>query len=595
MTPIPLLRVLILENDDAEYLRLVAALQITGREVTVARASDVTQLLEMQDSPHDLIIADRSIPPFDTDAGIRTMRERGVETPIVVVASSLDGAAAFQWIQAGAADYLIKDRLARLGPAVERAFAERELRIEKAGVEARLTYITNYDEVTGLLRPSLLQDRLVRMFPILRPDERLAVHFLDLDAFKDVNDTMGHAAGDEVLRLVARRLELAVGREESISRLSGGKFAVLQRRAAGLGPIVSLADRLVESFRSPFEVDGRTVFVTASCGVAVYPEDGRDVETLFRVADIAMYAAKDRGRNRFEFFRAEFAELARIRVALTHDLRQAIADKAIGVAFQPIVRASDGVVVGVEALARLTTLARGAVGPAEFIPIAESAGLIADIGQQVRQISFAWLRQWLDAGHNITMSLNISPLALRGPGLAEQLTEQAKGFGIPASNVTVEITESAIIGEFEGALALLGGLRAEGYGVAVDDFGTGYSMLTSVHQFPLTSIKIDKEFVDDLQSDERSRVIAKMATDLGHGLGLTVVAEGIETAEQRDILLALGVDEFQGYFFARPMPGEEIGAYLQAHRAEGPVDTQRKHDWITRRLKPLRDGPSGCV
>lgn len=363
MTSIPLFRVLILEDDDSEYLRLVAALQITGREVTVARASDVTQLLEMQDSPHDLIVADRSIPPFDTDAGIRTMRERGVETPIVVVANSLDSAAAFQWIQAGAADYLIKDRLARLGPAVERAFAERELRIEKAEVEARLTYVTNYDEVTGLLKRSLLQDRLARMFPILRPDERLAVHFLDLDAFKDVNDTMGHAAGNEVLQLVARRLELAMGREESISRLSGGKFAVLQRRASGLGPIVSLADRLVESFRVPFEVDGRNVFVTASSGVAVYPEDGRDVETLFRAADIAMYAAKDRGRNCFEFFRAEFAELARIRVDLTRDLRQAIADKAIGVAFQPIVRAADGVVVGVEALARLTTPRRGGRGP----------------------------------------------------------------------------------------------------------------------------------------------------------------------------------------------------------------------------------------
>ncbi len=235
------------------------------------------------------------------------------------------------------------------------------------------------------------------------------------------------------------------------------------------------------------------------------------------------------------------------------------------------------------------------MGPAEFIPIAESAGLIADIGHQVREISFTWLRQWLDAGHNITVSLNISPLAFRRSGLLEQLTRQARAFGIPASNVTVEITESAIIGETEGALALLGGLRAEGYGVAVDDFGTGYSMLTSVHQFPLTSIKIDKEFVDDLQSDDRSRVIAKMATDLGHGLGLTVVAEGVETAEQRDILLALGVDEFQGYFFARPMPGEEIGAYLEAHRAAAPLDTRAGKTRLRGGRSPLRDGPSGCV
>ncbi|TAJ20368.1 MAG: diguanylate cyclase, partial [Dehalococcoidia bacterium] len=294
---------LILEENDAEYDRLVEAVGIAGREVTVIRALDASQLLlDARDGPPDLIIADRSIPPFDTHKGIQTMRERGVDTPIVVVANSLDGAAALQWIHAGAADYLIKDRLARLGPAVERALVAQALRLEKAEVEAQLSYVTNYDELTGLLKRSLLQDRLVRMFPVLKPDEHLAVHFLDIDAFKDVNDTMGHAAGNDVLKQVVRRLERAVGREESISRLSGGKFAVLQRRAS-MGEIVALAEHLVESFRPPLEVNDRTIFITASSGVSVYPEDGREVEALFRAADIAMYAAKDRGRNRFAFFR----------------------------------------------------------------------------------------------------------------------------------------------------------------------------------------------------------------------------------------------------------------------------------------------------
>jgi diguanylate cyclase (GGDEF)-like protein len=565
MTSSIILRVVILEDNDSDYSRLVKSLAITGREVTITRISDASELIEGLDNPPDLIIADRTMPPFETEGGIQSMRDQGVATPIVVVANSLDAMAAFQWIRAGAADYLIKGRLARLGPSVERAFAERELRIAKDEVEARLSYVTNYDEVTGLLKRSLLQDRLVRMFPILKPEERLAVHFLDIDAFKDVNDMMGHAAGNEVLKQVARRLEAAVGREESISRLSGGKFAVLQRRAS-MGEIVALAERLVESFRPPLEVNDRTIFITASSGVSVYPEDGRDVESLFRTADIAMYAAKDRGRNRFQFFRPEFSELARIRVDLTHELRQVIADKEIAVAFQPVVRASDGVVVGVEALARMTSPTRGAVGPSEFIPIAESSGMVVDIGRQVREISFMWLRRWLDAGHNITVSLNVSTAAFWRSGVTEALNAQAGRFGIPAANVTLEITESALISDMPRALALLGSVRDEGYGVAVDDFGTGYSMLTSIRQMPLTSIKIDKEFIDDIVSDERSRVIVKMAIDLGHGLGLTVVAEGVETSEQRDILLTLGVDEIQGYFFARPMPGEEVAAFITAQR-----------------------------
>ncbi len=264
--------------------------------------------------------------------------------------------------------------------------------------------------------------------------------------------------------------------------------------------------------------------------------------------------------------RAEFGELARARVDLTHELRQALVEKSLAVAFQPIVRASDGIVVGIEALARLSTPSRGPVGPSEFIPIAESTGLIGDVGYQVREIAYAWLRQWLDDGHDVTLALNVSPFNLGRPGLGERLARSAKAHGILPANVTLEITESAIVSGTEGTLSLLDSLRMEGYAIAVDDFGTGYSMLTSLRRLPVSSIKIDKEFVDEVVSNERSRVIAKMATDLGHGLGLTVVAEGVETAEQRDVLLALGVDEFQGYYFARPMPGEEIGPFITAQR-----------------------------
>jgi len=567
---LPHLRILILEDDETDYARLVEALQVAGLAATTTHASDVTRFLVALDEPYDLIIADYSVPPFNADEAIGIVRGRGIDTPIIVVTSSVDDEAAVRCIQAGASDYLLKDRLARLGSAVERALVEHGLRQDNVVMEARLSYVLNYDEVTGLLKRALLDDRLERMLPILGPGDRLAVHFLDIDAFKDVNDTRGQEAGDDILRQVARRLETAVDIGDSVARLSGGKFAVLQGKVAAVGDIAIMADRLIRSFDAPFEVGGQQLFITASSGVAVFPEDGLDVMALFSAADMAMYEAKQAGRNRFQFSRPEFGEVARDRVNLTSDLRRALDENTLTVAFQPIISARDGMVVAVEALARLATPTRGAVGPAEFIPIAESAGLIHELGHQVHSISFMWLRQWIDAGHDIALNLNVSPHVFRHPGFEDQLGESARKYGVDPAHVTVEITESAIMEAAGDALALIHRLRAKGYGVAVDDFGTRFSMLASL-RLPLTSLKIDKTFIDDLESDERSRLIAKVTTDLGHGLGLIVVAEGVETAAQRDILLELGVDEFQGYLYARPMPGEAIRDFIAANKRKTGV------------------------
>lgn len=467
-----------------------------------------------------------------------------------------------------------------------------ELTREKLLADDRLWRVTHYDELTGLPNRALLWERLGQALATARRGGRkLAVHSIDFDHFDRVNKALGYAAGDRLLRLGAERLASTVRDADVVARFSADEFVVVQVGVAEVDDTARASERFLAALASPFEIDGEEWRITASCGIAVYPDHGDNAADLYQAAHSAMYAAKAAGRCRAEFSKPEFGEGARDGLEIATQLQNALDDHAIGVAFQPIVRAIDGAVVGVEALARFVSPTRGPVAPDVFIPIAESGGMIIPLSQQVRSVAFGWLRRWLDAGHDLALNVNASALVFRDEGFEEQLHRDMVEYGLPPSRVCLEITESTFIDEHRPTLALLDRLRAEGYGVAVDDFGKGFSMLASLRQPSLTSLKLDHLFVSDLDTDRRSHAVARFAIAVGQDLGLTVVAEGVETEGQYRFLREAGIDECQGYLFARPMPGEEVAAFLASW--DGSRGRSQRRPSRRQRARPNKEEHDG--
>ena len=436
-----------------------------------------------------------------------------------------------------------------------------QVKREKVRADEQLWNLAHYDELTGLPNERLLRERLRQaVMHAGQSGEKVAVHKLGLDDFKDVRAALGATASNEVIREVAERLATIVGDGGTLGRLYSSEFVVVQTSVRSDLDVERLAGSLVAALGSSFTLEGGKWHVTASCGVAVYPEDGDDFAVLSQAAESAMHAARDM-RTGVRFFSPAFTATAQERFEIGSELRDAVEDDRLRVAFQPIVRASDGAVIEVEALARFESPTRGMVGPDVFIPIAEASGLIIPLSRQIRSRSLEWLRHWREAGVDVSLGLNVSSLVLADEAFEDELREAVTEHGVPPSRLTLEITESVLLSHTAQSMTRLQRLRDEGYGLAVDDFGTGFSMLASLRSRSLTSLKIDQVFVAELESDERNHALLRFAIGLGHDLGLKVVAEGVETEAQYRFLREEGVDACQGYLFARPMPGEEVAAF----------------------------------
>lgn len=430
---------------------------------------------------------------------------------------------------------------------------------EQQAQRQRLDWLAHHDELTGLPNRSLMRDRLEQaMASADRDGHQVALHFIDADAFKDVNDAYGHAAGDELIRAVGDRLRRLVRGSDTVARMGGDEFVIVQGRVDKPVQAARLADRVIESFGLPFTVAGQEVFLTASLGIALYPSDGKTPGELMQAADTALYSAKQAGRERFEFFERGMAEEARQRLDGVTALRRAVRTGEITVAFQPILRVSDGRVVAVEALARWFDAERGEVSPSEFIPLAEAGGFVHEIGAEVRRQAFDWLSIWRRAGMDIRLHFNVSGIVLARPGIVERLQTEAGARGLPPDRLVVEVTESAFIGETDGVLDHMRRLSEAGFHVAIDDYGTGYASVGYLRRLPFSIMKLAREFVDGAGANVRDREIVRSTIALGRFLGLEVVAEGVETPDEAALLRDLGADCFQGFLYARPMPGEEI-------------------------------------
>jgi len=436
------------------------------------------------------------------------------------------------------------------------------------------------DPLTGLPNRVLFEDRLqhaVRRSERAeeqisdRKQPRLAVLFVDLDGFKPVNDSFGHAVGDVVLQEAARRLRSTARDSDTVARVGGDEFVLLMEVVSSVADCVTLARRLVEVLTQPFAIADRRVEISCSIGIVVYPDQGHR-DKLMANADAAMYAAKRAGGGTYAVFESHMDAGASEQLSLQNDLRHAIALGQLQLFYQPKVDGRTGRIRGVEALLRWNHPERGMISPAVFIPIAERFGLIGSIGRWVIDEACRQMAEWADDGVRMRVAINLSVYQLREDDLVQRIEAALSRNAIDPSQLLCEITESVAMEDIKATQRAFEGLARIGVYLSIDDFGTGYSSLSYLRQLPARQLKIDRSFINDLATSADARAVVDAVVRLAHALGLKVVAEGVETAEQRDILIALGCDELQGFYFARPMPAATLLAWTNGSKPVGAAD-----------------------
>lgn len=430
---------------------------------------------------------------------------------------------------------------------------------ERLQAEQRVWHMAHHDTLTGLPNRALLHDRLQQgVAHCARQGGRVAVMFLDLDRFKVINDTLGHEVGDELLKEVARRLRSVVRAADTVARLGGDEFVVVLPEIEEVDDAARVAEKIIAAFALPVNIRGHEVRASTSIGVSLYPDDGEDIFTLMKHADSAMYQAKRGGCNQFHFHSVGLSEAAQRKFRIEHRLVAALEKGQFALAFQPLVDYGKHAVCGMEALLRWHDPEEGSISPAEFIPVAEECDLIQPIGQWVMLQAMRQNRLWQEAGRPmLPVSVNLSPRQFRHRGLVDSIRGILAETGQPARLLELEITETALAHDTEAARDRLTELAALGVGLAIDDFGTGYSNLIALKRFPVHKLKIDRSFVRDLCTDPEDAAIIAAIIGMARGLKLEVLAEGVETVAQRDALLGLGCERFQGYLFARPGAANE--------------------------------------
>lgn len=431
---------------------------------------------------------------------------------------------------------------------------------EQQRTQARLAYLAHHDALTTLPNRLLFHDRLSQALTAARrTDGAMALLCLDLDRFKEVNDTLGHKAGDELLQRVAQRLRRCARETDTVARLGGDEFAIVQTGNAQPAAATAFAQRLLEELALPYDLLGHRIFAGASIGIAIGPQDGADADTLMRNADLAMYRSKSSGRACYSFFEPGLHAAMQARLALETDLRAALAQDQFDLYYQPIVDSRSRAVRGFEALLRWHHPQRGMVSPGEFIPMAEELGLIGALGHWVLRRACRDAAAWADP---VTVAVNLSSLQFRGD-LVREVAAALHESGLPPQRLELEITESVLIADAQSTLQILRALKETGVRIAMDDFGTGYSSLSYLLQFPFDRVKIDRAFVADLSERADSATIVHAVVELCHSLGMATTAEGVETEAQLAKIGGTRPISVQGYLFGRPAPAASVNALLQ--------------------------------
>ena len=438
---------------------------------------------------------------------------------------------------------------------------------DKKRAEQELRYLANYDTLTGLPNRALLSERLGRAIVRARRQEtRVAVLFLDLDRFKDINDSLGHAAGDRLLKAAATRLQATVGASDTVARLGGDEFTVVLEDVESFPAVERMAREILTAFTMPLEVDERhDVSITPSLGISLYPDHALVPTDLLKFADTAMYQAKAEGRNTYQIYNETMDAESRRRATVLASLRKALDRGEFRLVYQPRMALADGRITGVESLLRWHSAELGEIPPTVFVPLAEESGLILQIGDWVLNEALQTLKRWRAHGLNeISIGVNVSVLQLLRGNLPEELRRLIQDLGVPANRIELEVTESMVMQNAEQTTHVLNELRKLGITLAIDDFGTGYSSLVYLKRLPIDTLKIDKEFIGDLTKDPDDEAITATVITMGHSLGLNVIAEGVESEQQLSYLREQGCDEIQGFWLSPPLDAHRCLAFIRS-------------------------------
>ena len=439
--------------------------------------------------------------------------------------------------------------------------------------ELRIEYLAHHDTLTGLANRVIFQDFLARSLEQARRRGRtLALHLLDLDRFKVVNDTLGHDAGDSLLKIVADRLRGCTRETDLVARLGGDEFAIVQTEPEGTDGAARLARRILGELETPMVLDGREVHTTASIGIMVFPADDASTEQFVKNADLAMYRAKSEGRNTFQFYSREMNAAVEERMSLENSLRAALAGQEFVLHYQPLLELEDGRITDVEALLRWHHPRRGWIMPSQFIPIAEDSGLIVPLGRWVLSQAGAQRRAWQEAGlPPLRIHVNVSTSQFKRDDMISAVSQVLAENSLPPNSLGLEVTESLLASDIPATAEILQRLSRLGVELSLDDFGTGYSSLSYLTHFPFDRLKIDKAFVQGLVTSSKDAAIVRAVIGIGHALSMRVVAEGVETVEQRSRLAAKGCDTIQGYLISQAMPPEQIAGFLRSYTDNAPT------------------------
>ncbi len=507
-----------------------------------------------------LVLLDLSLPDSFGLETFARVYAHSPTVPIIVLTGNDDQTVALNAVKGGAQDYLVKSRLDR-----ELLLRSMHYSIERKRYQVQLEHQANYDALTGLPNRNLLHDRLRQAVYSQRSPRSIAVVFMDLDHFKFVNDSLGHSTGDLLLKAMAERLRTVLREGDTVGRVGGDEFVLILNDQSNEEIIYRAMQRITAKVCEPITIEGKELYVSCSAGISIYPQDGRDVDTLLKNADAAMYRAKDHGRSNFQFYTSEMNERVNERLALENALRRALERNELALHYQQKVNLKTGQICGAEALVRWLHPEWGLVRPARFIPLAEETGLIVSIGEWVLREACRQTRAWLDEGLEPgTVSVNLSVRQFRQEGLVRTVSRILEETGLEPSRLERELTESMVMHNVDAAIAILQGLKQLGVRLSVDDFGTGYSSLSYLKDLPIDTLKIDRSFVRDIGAGEEADegVLAQAIISLAHALHLKVIAEGVETDPQMRFLRRHQCDEVQGFFHGEPVAPEQHARLL---------------------------------
>lgn len=574
-----LLRLLLVEDNVGDAVLLRETLRDCRQEnwfelQHVTRLED--GLIALSTSKFDLILLDLSLPDAHGLETLSRTRAHCGATPIVVLTGMNDETVAVRAVQEGAQDYLVKGVDAEvLSRSIRYAIERQRMLAELAQVNELQRHLANHDALTGLPNRQLFYDRLEHALSLARrEDKSVAVLFVDLDDFKLRNDSLGHDVGDRLLKVVAERVAECVRSSDTAARLGGDEFTFILYDIPAPEDAARVAHTILDAVAEPITVDANELHITASCGISMYPSDGEGVETMVRNADMAMYRAKAAGRNNYQFYLPSMNERAMQRMDMEHRLRAALDRGQISAHFQPKVDVRTGAITGMEALARWRLPGGNMVDPAHFIPLAEETGLIIPLGEHILQVACEQARAWLGAGLGtvpVAVNLSTRQLLQRPTGrnarynLIDIVGRALEEFELPPAALELEVTESAFLKDVELGISILGRLRDLGVPIAIDDFGTGFSSLNYLKMLPAEKIKVDRSFVRMLNHSGPDATIVSAVISMAHGLGMKVVAEGVETVEQFERLRRMNCDEMQGYLISPAVDGERATKLLEKY------------------------------